>query len=228
MKAVIAMILLVALVSICSGCGGAHSVSEARSATSIERAIEGASSSAPVDIRSLRQDEDDDDGPGEEKGLDSKDPDIDGDNDNLKPLGYYDQDDGAIRGYGHAADVTDWRALRAFTVRYFAAAGAEDGARACSMLAVAVAKSVLNDYGRGSVGGPPYLRKGTTCAQVLTLLFRNLHRELKIPIEIIQVRVNGSKGRVFIGTKNTPASFLEVHRETDGWRSVGILATPLP
>lgn len=230
MKTTLATLLLVAFGVACAGCGGASSQTGSVAGARPVPRHSGAPlfiSGAKVDLEPLEQDEDDDDGPGEEKGLNPKDSDIDGDNDNLKPLGYYDHDDGAIRAYGHAASATDKRELTVFIKRYFTAAADEDGATACSMLTTVVANSIPETYGRGSAG-PAFLRKASTCPAVLTLVFNHLHAQLVGPFEIVRPRVDGEKARVLFSAKGMPASYLELQRVGSQWRSVEMLAAPLP
>ncbi len=233
MKALLTSVLI-ALGLVCVGCGGTSNKTDAASGKRSATVSVPYHASRPTaalipttSIKSLEQDEDDDDGPGEEKGLDSKDSDIDGDNDHLKPLGYYDHDDGAMRDYGHAASGVDKRELTAFARRYYAAAAAGDGATACSMFSPVFAKSIPQDYGRGSAG-PSFLREATTCPAVLALVFSNLRARFSAPIEIIRVRVKGNEGRILISAKNMPASYLELHREDGVWRSTSMFASRLP
>jgi hypothetical protein len=226
-KALLVTMALVLCGLVCEACGGTSHQIRRGSTLGPSTEETGAASSAPVSIGTLAQDEDDDDGPGEEVGLDPHDPDLDGDNDHLKPRGYYDRDDGPFRTYGRPASGTEKRKLAALTKRYYKAAVAADGRETCSMLTIAFARSVPQDFGRGS-GGPAYLHAADTCAAVMTLLLRHLHAQLSEAIEIVGVRVEGEKGLVLIGAKNVPASYVDVQREGGDWRVVGMLASPLP
>ena len=77
----------------------------------------------------------------------------------------YDSDDNSIHFFGHAAGAAEERTATAFVKRYYAAAAAGNGARACSLLSTEIAGSVVEQYGRPP--GPPGLR-GTSCAVVMS------------------------------------------------------------
>src|ERR1700722_9331107 len=55
---------------------------------------------------------------------------------------YHDSDDGAMLNFGKVASRTEARAITMVVKRYYAAAAAGNGARACSLMAPAVAKSL--------------------------------------------------------------------------------------
>jgi hypothetical protein len=230
MRAFLAAIVLGGLCAAIAACGGASSHAPqstgGRSGTQTG-ALPGILSSAVVPRGELPDDEDDDDAPGEEIGPNPNDSDVDNDKDNIKRRGFYDRDDVAIRSYGHAPSAADARDLTLLAGRYYAAAAREDGASACAMFTAVFAKSVPEDYGRGSAGAT-YLRDASTCPQVLTLLFRHLHAQLSVPIEVMRVRVKGDRGLVLIGGRIIPASLFEAQREAGSWRAVGMLASQLP
>ncbi|HEY5194256.1 MAG TPA: hypothetical protein VIJ39_10350 [Solirubrobacteraceae bacterium] len=176
----------------------------------------------------LRGDEDDDDDNSEtENPRNPPDGDADRDHDYNENVinGYYDADDTAITHYGHAADATDRQALTAFSKRYYAAAAAGDGAKACSMIKPSFARAIPEVYGRGA--GPPYLR-GKTCAVVMSLLFKHLHSQMAAPITVSGIRVEGSTARIIVGSPATPVGYLPMEHEGTGWKIVGLIATPLP
>lgn len=218
--------LVLAMCLVCIGCGHTDRQRPPSSESSLT-ARTAISAVAPIGAKSLPQDEDDDDLPGEAVGHDPHDSDVDGDDDRAKPLGYYDRDDVSTRDYGQPADTKDKRALTFLTRRYYAAASRSDGATACSLLAPAFAKTIPGTYGHGSAG-PSYLRETGTCPAVLTLLFQHVHRQVSTQIEVVRVRVDGDNGLVLIGGPNMQASYLEALREGSQWRFLGMLTTVLP
>jgi hypothetical protein len=227
----LAAVVLLMLGLVCIGCGGGTDNPSPVSHTQTARKTlvvgeSPVSSAAVTNLKPFEQDEDDDDGPGEEKGLDPKDSDIDGDNDHLKPGGFYDHDDTAARNYGRAPSSDEKRELTAFVKRYYAAAVVGDGATACSMFVATFAKSVTQEFGRDTAG-PSYLRSATTCQEIVTLLFQHLHVQVSVPQQIVRVRVKGNHGLVLLGGVSTPASYLELEREGGAWKSIGTLATPM-
>lgn len=90
--------------------------------------------------------------------------DSDGDNDR--------NSDEDMRTAGREGSPVERSLIAALVRRYYATALAGDGARACSMLAAQLARSVPLEYGRY---GAPYLH-GKTCPQVLSKLFVHEHR----------------------------------------------------
>jgi hypothetical protein len=175
----------------------------------------------------LLGDEDDDDQPGsyvKGKMLD-KDADLDRDGVVRERDGYFDDDDGIVRGYGHPASVPDMHAAKMLIKRYYAMAVAANGATGCSLLYRTYAASVVED--QGSNAGPRYLR-GKSCAIVMTKLFKHMSRSLVKPMAIRAVRVRGETAYVLLGSKMRPASYFRLHREGKRWKLYGLLDRPLP
>lgn len=158
-----------------------------------------------------------------EKGLPDDDNDIKEDTQHPENDKYQDKDDNPA-AYGPLADTIDRRAVAALAKRYYAAAVAEDGAKACAMINPTLANSVVEDYGRPP--GPAYLR-GNTCAQVMTRLFSHSHAELTTDFVVTEVRVNGNHAYAFLGSKKMPASTFQAIRRRGTWKSVGLIGTPL-
>jgi hypothetical protein len=153
--------------------------------------------------------------------------DRDGDSDNSSGS-YYDPDDNSVRRLGHAADAEDRRAIVRLVRRYFAAAVAEDGAAACSMVRRSLARAVPEDYGRSPA--QPYAR-GTTCAQVMSGIFKHYHRQLAAHARILavsDVRVDPGKGVAVLAFRGLPARQMGAVREGGAWRIRGLLDTELP
>jgi hypothetical protein len=180
----------------------------------------------------LKGDEDDDDTDAVMKAdrvskLDS-DSDLDNDAIDNQGKGYRDVDDHAFLTWGRPASGRDARELIALTKRYYAAAAADDGAKACSLTYTLFAEAIPEDYGQPP--GPPTLR-GSTCRAVLVKLFAQERHQLRdeaSSLRVTGVRVQGQQGRALLGSSAMPASALAVRREKDSWKVMGVLAGPLP
>lgn len=135
-----------------------------------------------------------------------------------------------ILNYAHAASAADKQAVTALIKRYYAAAAAGDGAKACSMLYVTFAESVAEDYGRESAGSS-YLKQGKTCPEVLTLLFKHFHSQLTAELPLLKVRrvrLNEHHGLVVLGFGTMPERQIPVLRERHTWKVVALLDGELP
>lgn len=175
----------------------------------------------------LKGDEDDDDTVAEISKLGPADGDNDTDNDpkDNASKGYHDSDDGAMETYGHHAGLADAQTLAALAKRYFVLAAAADGAKACSLIAVPLARAVPEQYGApvGSSG-----RMGGTCAAILSKLFGRLHNQLAHAIDVTGVRVSGAQAHVALGSATWPSSYFLMTRERGAWKVDGLLPVPLP
>jgi hypothetical protein len=232
--AAIAAIAAIAL----AGCGGSGagqaSKSEASTATRATAArIAGLSAPAfsfavAHSLRGLKGDEDDDDPESKTEGQKPYgDEDADQDNDRLdnRGRGYYDPDDAPVRDYGHAASAVQARALLAAVGEYARAAAAEDGTRACELLAPEIAHLSLL---YGQPGGTAYLRGASTCPQVMTRQFAHLHGELEGPLYAIAERVSGHQAKVLVGSRADPATAYALVLLQGRWRVQELLPRPLP
>jgi hypothetical protein len=135
--------------------------------------------------------------------------------------GDHNDDDEGVLKYGHAADASDWRASVALLDRYYAAAVDDDGARACAQLVPFIAEAVPEDE-----GSTPGLR-GSSCATVMTKLFRRLRRQVAIKhrsMKVIAVRVQGDRALAVIDFSAIPEvrEFKE-RRIGVGWRLLALL-----
>jgi hypothetical protein len=129
---------------------------------------------------------------------------------------------------GHAAGRDDRRAIEALIERYYAAALAEDGSRACSMLYSTIVEALPEDEGQ-SPPGPPYAR-GTTCQAVLTHIFRHFHLQLSAEIaklKVAAVRLTGRNGLVILSFGSLPERYLSVSREGRAWKVASSLDSEL-
>lgn len=138
---------------------------------------------------------------------------------------YHDEDDSYIVNYGHPANPADRQAITTLVRRYYAAAVADDGAAACSMLTPTFVKAIPGDYGR--YPGPPYLR-GKTCATVMTKMMRHSQAQASNDFAVTAVRSHENVAYALIGSTVLPASFLQLERVGGSWRVSSLLGSALP
>jgi hypothetical protein len=153
----------------------------------------------------------------------------DADKDNDIGAAADDSNNNRVFDYASPANPTDKRAITGLVKRYYAAAGAEDGTRACSMLYSTFAESVPEDYGRSA--GPPYLRGGKTCAAVMVLLFKHLHHQLSVEIpklKVTHVRLQQHHGLAALSFGALPERQILVGREGHNWKIEMLLDSELP
>lgn len=177
----------------------------------------------------FRGDEDDDDSSIGQGGVTTADPqDADGDNDltDNRGKGYYDEDDGAVQGFGQPAGPDEAKALRKVVARYFAAARAGNGKIACATIEQKIGAALPENY--GTAVGPAYLRGAKTCAAVMSGLFEHLRRQLSIRQLVTSIRVNGARAYVLLGSRRAPASYVTLEREGGAWRIAEIVPGALP
>jgi hypothetical protein len=167
--------------------------------------------------QSLRGDGDSDN-PSDIDGNGDEDGSNDGDDDNPTRASYRlpDADDRAMFAYGHPVNAAQTRTLSAIVKRYYAAGAKGDGAAACSLLGPSVASSLPEDY--GGVSGPPYLRGGRSCQEIMSKLFRHFRGELGEAITVLRVRVKGAEARVLFSSRKMRASAMSLRREGGSWR----------
>jgi hypothetical protein len=135
-----------------------------------------------------------------------------------------DDTNSSVLDFGHAANTTDTRSITALIKRYYAAAYAENGAQACTMLYSTLEEVVPQDYGQ-SPPGQPYMR-GTTCAAVLTLLFKHDHPQLALEhprLEVAHVRLMEHHGIVILSFGKLPIRQIPVAREGHTWKLSALL-----
>jgi hypothetical protein len=163
----------------------------------------------------------------------------DGDNDDARPKdqdndsdssgkSYFDGDDDSVRHFGHAASAAEKKAIVSLVKRYFAAAGSEEGATACSMIISTFAKSVPETL--GGAAGPPYAR-GPTCAVVMSGIFAHYRRQIAAhaaTLEVPGVRVAGKEGMAVLAFRGLPGRSIRVAREHSAWRIDSLLDMELP
>jgi hypothetical protein len=153
----------------------------------------------------------------------------------------YDEDDKAVRRveqhddaeieiYGKPASPAEWQATEAFARAYFSAAAAEDGARACPMLASWLGPSLGGSYEGGK--NPSYLH-GKTCPEVMTKLFIHRHRLLVKEakgLEVTDVRVTGHTAFILLAFKGIrERRFMGLEREgTNSWKLEALTDSQYP
>jgi hypothetical protein len=133
------------------------------------------------------------------------------------------EDDNHIATYGHEATEPDKREITALVKRYYEAAVADDGARACSLIYSPLAKSIPEDYGQ--VPGPHAIRH-KTCAVVLSKIFKQLSGQTTADLgetRVTGVRLKGSQGFVQLSSKAVPTGRIFVEREHGSWKIGGLI-----
>ncbi len=154
------LVLLIALLSLSIvACGsaskGTSSTAQVSTGTSVSTNTSSSSSAGPSDAPRTKRIEENEVG-GEH------------DKDDYLPRREDDHHNGLARSFGHPATAADVQAVTVLLKRYYAAAVADDGAKACPMVDSALAKAMPVDYGQY---GAPYLHGGKTCAVLLSRLF---------------------------------------------------------
>jgi hypothetical protein len=167
------------------------------------------------------------DNPGDIDGNGDIDPE-DSDSDYPVPESYRfpDSDDRATFLYGHSPSAAERAAISGVVKRYYAAATADEGAVACSLMPPTFARSVPEDYGQGA--GPSYLRGGKTCAAVMSMLFKHSHEELVEAVYIAEVRVEHATAQVVLTSRKMRASSISLTHSAGSWKVQALLAQPLP
>jgi hypothetical protein len=180
-------------------------------------------------VKGLHGDEEDDDQESKTEGtVPNGDGDGDQDNDSVDGTGngYYERDDAPVRGYGHAANAAQQRALAAVVEHYFRYGADEDGAAACSLLLPSLADSAVEDYGHGV--GPPYLASAKSCSEIVVGMLRHAIGEVTGTIYVPAVRVGGERAYVLLGSTSAPARYAILERKRGGWKLSELLPQPLP
>jgi hypothetical protein len=125
----------------------------------------------------------------------------------------HNDDDGNVLDFGQAASATDRQVSVALVTRYFAAAAAANGAMACTLLAPLMAESVVE------VDGHSAALRGSTCAQVMSKLFRLHHPmlvEKSAALKVVTVRILGNTGLIVLDFPEIPEVRQIGERRIDG------------
>lgn len=133
-----------------------------------------------------------------------------------------------VTEFGHEASPADRRAIALLVKRYYAAAAADDGATACSLIYSPLSESVAEDYGQAPA---PASLAGTTCEEVMGKLFRQVPGQPSAVLaatEVTGVRVKGRKGFALLRSKAIPEGDIAVERELGVWKVGGLIGGVLP
>lgn len=146
-------------------------------------------------------------------------PPRDGDDD-IDSLGQgrYDTDTDADPTYGPAANAVERKAIVSLIERYYAAAAAGNGNRACSMLDPQIAETTVEEH--HSSKGEPSLR-GNTCSQILSRVFAKHHRELAADLPVLRVgwiQLQAKQAVMLVHFGPTREVIVRERRRGDGWR----------
>lgn len=137
----------------------------------------------------------------------------------------HNDDDAHYLDFGRAADPAELREALALVRGYYAAATAENGAKACALLDPIIAETVVEKYGESPAVS------GRTCAVVMSKLFTNRHALLSAEnatLRIPEIRVQGDKGLAILELPTIPeVRKLELHRVDGTWRVLNMLDTIL-
>ena len=133
-----------------------------------------------------------------------------------------------VTEYGQEASPADKQAITALVNRYYAAAAADDGATACSLIYSPLSESVAEDYGQAPA---PASLAGTTCQVVMSKLFRQVPGQPSAVLattEVTGVRVKGRKGYALLRSKTMPEGDIPVERELGTWKIGTLIGSALP
>lgn len=125
----------------------------------------------------------------------------------------HNDDDAKVLAYGHAAGPAERQIAVALTKSYFAAAAAENGARACQLLAPFLAETVFE------TDGSALALHSHTCAAVMSKLFQVRHQllvEKSASIKVIVVRVKGNRMLVVLEFPPIPEARQIEERRIEG------------
>jgi len=152
---------------------------------------------------------------------------LQGDGDNETDDGIRSNDDAPfLDAFGKEARPGDRRTIVELVKRYYTAAAAGDGARACDLLAPSVATGLS---ARQSSSGQAV---ANTCAAVVSRLFESQHQRLQTDdvgtMVVVDARVKGNLGVAVLGFKTKPLSEILVKREAGAWKLDGLFDSVMP
>jgi hypothetical protein len=126
--------------------------------------------------------------------------------------------------YGQPAGEPDRKAIADVVRRYYAAALAGNGVKACSLLYSTLVEGAPEDY--AVPGGPSYLQGARTCAAVERLLFRHFHAQLAAEVPKLRVRgvlLKERRAMALLSFAGLPERDIPVTREGHVWRISALL-----
>lgn len=138
-------------------------------------------------------------------------------------------DDEEIEIYGRPANAAEWQSAIAFVKSYYAAAVAENGATACTLLVPSLAQDIGGSYEKPS---EPYYLHGKTCAEVMTKLFKYRHKLLTAEnagLEVTDVRATSQTDFILLAFKGIrERRYMGVLRDGDTWKLEALTDSPYP
>jgi predicted small lipoprotein YifL len=134
----------------------------------------------------------------------------------------------AIVDFGQPASAANRQTIVALVRRYYMAAAAEDGAKACPLIYSLFEEAIAEDYGQPP--GPPSLR-GKTCPVVMSKLFKQQHKQEATDLATLRVtgvRVDRKRGVVLLSFKENPRRYLHVQLEHGTWKINSLTDVEVP
>lgn len=142
--------------------------------------------------------------------------------------GRYDSDDRAAT-FGAPASAAVRKSIASLARHYYSVEATENGEAACSMLYSVYEEAVVEDYGT-SPPGPAYAR-GSTCAAVLTAIFKHFHDQITerlSELEVSAVRVHEGQAVAILGFGSRAERELQLKREGKTWKVMALIDNELP
>lgn len=136
------------------------------------------------------------------------------------------QNDDYIQSYGHEASGADKRAISKLVKNYYAAAAADDGAKACRLIYSTLEEGIPEDYGKPP--GPPEW-KGKTCAVVMSKVFKHVPGQpaaVLAATRVTGIRLIGNHGFAQLSSSAVPTGEISVQREGKAWKIETLLGRP--
>jgi hypothetical protein len=139
------------------------------------------------------------------------------------------EDDNEVTNYGREANSNDLHTATAFAKLYFAAAVANDGATACSLMLPKLAKAIPGGYGKAP--DPIYMR-GNTCTEVMTKFFEHRHQLLlkeAAGLEVTGVRRTTRTAFILLAFKGIrERRYMGVEQAGHTWKLEALLDSEYP
>jgi hypothetical protein len=206
MKAILALLMAVLLGAGATACGSSTNTSTTSRVTQQQPSHRTASASTTVAAPPGGYLKNDNDTDPDDKPRNRGNPEEPGDESNL------------VAPFGHRkANAADTSAITTLVKSYFAASAAENGARACSLLATHLAD------GLGANGG------GQACAAAMSPLLRQQHTRLAADdvstMVVTSVHAKGNLGVAILGFRATPEGSILVEREGHTWKIDALFAS---
>jgi hypothetical protein len=150
--------------------------------------------------------------------VDRPDHDGDGDAHAATARSFFDEDD-SERHFGHAARVPEARVVAALVERYYTAAAAHDGARACALLDGGLAAAFAQERS----GGNAATGAGACAAVVEPLLAHSFQWSTAqaARLQVREVRIADDQGLALVDVNSDDREIL-VQREGSAWKMAGL------